>query len=131
MFSLLFFFFFENYIFDLFLIVLHFFAPNCCTISCTISFCKKIIFFLEASFFFLLFFLPLEAFSFFYKKRCCFFFQNFVFLHFFALGFFCPDQRADAEILMDTQPQGAHEPRADEEHIELEILRVASLPGPR
>ena len=32
---------------------------------------------------------------------------------------------------MDPQPQGAHAPRADEEHIELEILPVASLPGPR
>ena len=40
-------------------------------------------------------------------------------------------QRADAEILMDGQPQGAHAPRADEEHIEREILLVASLPGPR
>ena len=40
-------------------------------------------------------------------------------------------QRPDAEILMDAQPQGAHAPRADEEHIEPEIFRVASLPGPR
>ena len=36
-----------------------------------------------------------------------------------------------AEILMDAQPQGAHAPRADEEHIELEIVPAASLPGPR
>ena len=40
-------------------------------------------------------------------------------------------QRTDAEILMDAQPQGAYAPRADEEHIEPEILPVASLPGPR
>ena len=40
-------------------------------------------------------------------------------------------QRTDAEILMDAQAQGAHAPRADEEHIEPEILPVASLPGPR
>ena len=40
-------------------------------------------------------------------------------------------QRTDAEILMDAQPQGAYAPRADEEHIEPEILLVASLPGPR
>ena len=40
-------------------------------------------------------------------------------------------QRTDAEILMHVQPQGAHAPRADEEHIEPEILAVASLPGPR
>ena len=32
---------------------------------------------------------------------------------------------------MDAQPQGAYAPRADEEHIEPEILPVASLPGPR
>ena len=29
---------------------------------------------------------------------------------------------------MDAQPQGAYAPRADEEHIEPEILPVASLP---
>ena len=40
-------------------------------------------------------------------------------------------QRADAEILMDAQPQGAYAPRADEEYIELEIFPVSSLPGPR
>ena len=40
-------------------------------------------------------------------------------------------QRADAEILMDAQPQGPPAARADEEHIELEILPVASLSGPR
>ena len=40
-------------------------------------------------------------------------------------------QRTDAEILMDAQPQGAYAPRADEEHIEPEILPVASQPGPR
>ena len=40
-------------------------------------------------------------------------------------------QRTDAEILMHAQPQGAYAPRADEEHIEPEILLVASLPGPR
>ena len=40
-------------------------------------------------------------------------------------------QRTDAEILMDAQLQGAYAPRADEEHIESEILPVASLPGPR
>ena len=40
-------------------------------------------------------------------------------------------QRTNAEILMDAQPQGAYAPRADEEHIEPEILPVASLPGPR
>ena len=40
-------------------------------------------------------------------------------------------RRADAEILMDAQFQGAHAPRADEEHIELEILPEASLPGLR
>ena len=40
-------------------------------------------------------------------------------------------QRTDAEILMDAQPQGAYAPRDDEEHIEPEILPVASLPGPR
>ena len=39
-------------------------------------------------------------------------------------------QRTDAEILMDSQPQGASAPRADEEYIEPEILPVASLPGP-
>ena len=38
-------------------------------------------------------------------------------------------QRADAEIQMDVQHQGAFAPRADEEHIETEILPV-SLPGP-
>ena len=32
---------------------------------------------------------------------------------------------------MDAQPQGAYAPRTDEEHIEPEILPVASLPGPR
>ena len=40
-------------------------------------------------------------------------------------------QRADAEILMDAQSQGACAPRADEEYIEPEILPVASPPGPR
>ena len=40
-------------------------------------------------------------------------------------------QRADAEILMHAQPQGAHAPRANEEHLELDIIPVASLPGPR
>ena len=40
-------------------------------------------------------------------------------------------RRADAEMLMDAQHQGAHAPSADEEHFELEILQVASLPGPR
>ena len=40
-------------------------------------------------------------------------------------------QRTDAEILMDAQPRGAYAPRANEEHIEPEILPVASLPGPR
>ena len=40
-------------------------------------------------------------------------------------------QRTDAGILMDAQPQEAYAPRADEEHIEPEILPVASLPGPR
>ena len=40
-------------------------------------------------------------------------------------------QRADAEILMDAQIQRAHAPRADEEHIQPEILPVASLPGLR
>ena len=40
-------------------------------------------------------------------------------------------QRTDAEILIHVQPQGAHAPRADEEHIEPEILPVASLPRPR
>ena len=40
-------------------------------------------------------------------------------------------QRADAEILMDAQPPGAHTPRADEEHTKLEILPVASPPAPR
>ena len=39
-------------------------------------------------------------------------------------------QRADTEILMDAQPQGAYVPRADEEYTELEILPVASLPEP-
>ena len=39
-------------------------------------------------------------------------------------------QQADAESLMDIQPQGARAPRADEEHIEPEIMPVASLPGP-
>ena len=37
-------------------------------------------------------------------------------------------RRADAEMLMDAQHQGAHAPSADEEHFELEILQVASLP---
>ena len=32
---------------------------------------------------------------------------------------------------MDAQHQGAHAPSADEEHLELDILQVASLPGPR
>ena len=32
-------------------------------------------------------------------------------------------ERADGEILMDVQPQGAHNLRADEEHIEPEIFR--------
>ena len=32
-------------------------------------------------------------------------------------------QRADAEILMHAQPQGAHAPRADEEHLELDIIQ--------
>ena len=36
-------------------------------------------------------------------------------------------QRADAEILMDAQPQGAHAPRADEEYIEHRYLEHASL----
>ena len=44
-------------------------------------------------------------------------------------------QRTDDEILMHVRPQGAHASRADEEYIEpeilLEILLVASLPGPR
>ena len=40
-------------------------------------------------------------------------------------------QRADAEILMDAQPQGAHAPRADDEHTKLEILPAASPPGPQ
>ena len=39
-------------------------------------------------------------------------------------------QRADAQILMDAQTQGALAPSAGEEHIELEIFPVASLPGP-
>ena len=39
-------------------------------------------------------------------------------------------QRTDAEILMDAQSQGAYPPRADEVYVELEILPVASLPGP-
>ena len=40
-------------------------------------------------------------------------------------------QRADSEILMEAESQGAYAPRADEEYIEPEIFPVASLPGPR
>ena len=40
-------------------------------------------------------------------------------------------QRTDAKILMHIQPEGAHAPRVDEEHIEVEIIPVASQPGPR
>ena len=31
---------------------------------------------------------------------------------------------------MDTQPQGAYAPRADEEYVEFETFPIASLPGP-
>ena len=40
-------------------------------------------------------------------------------------------RRADVEILMNGQLQGAHAPRGDEEHNAPEILVVASLLGPR
>ena len=39
-------------------------------------------------------------------------------------------QRADAEMSMDAQPQGAHAPRADEEHNAVEIFPVTSLNKP-
>ena len=40
-------------------------------------------------------------------------------------------QRADAGILMDVKPHGAHAPRSDEGSSEPEILPSASSPGPR